>query len=133
MCQRRRGRRRAPGCRPETFSTLSELSSHALARKARREPRRARVTVLHHSWTNTSGRDGQVSRAAWRTRHRSITALAGTALLLSAGSIAVATTDASSADSPRVSARAAWTVYHGNALGSGVDPSGVTFSPANPA
>ena len=75
-----------------------------------------------------------MSRAAWRTRHKSVTALAGTALLLAAASIAViATTGDSSADSPHVGARAAWPVYHGSALGSGVDSSGVTFSPANSA
>jgi len=32
-----------------------------------------------------------------------------------------------------VDATTAWTVYHGNPLGTGVDPSGVSFSPANPA
>ena len=32
-----------------------------------------------------------------------------------------------------VDAASSWTVYHGNPLGTGVDPSGVTFSPANPA
>ena len=30
-----------------------------------------------------------------------------------------------------VDATSSWTVYHGNALGTGVDPSGVTFSPPN--
>ena len=64
-----------------------------------------------------------MSRAAWRARPRSVTALAGTALLLSAAGIAVmATTGDSSAASPHLGARVAWTVYHGNALGSGVDP-----------
>jgi len=32
-----------------------------------------------------------------------------------------------------VNATASWTVYHGNALGTGADTSGVTFSPPNPA
>ena len=60
--------------------------------------------------------------------------MAGTTLLLSAAGIAVTTTAGTgSADTPHVNARAAWTVYHGNALGSGVDSSGVTFSPATPA
>ena len=30
-------------------------------------------------------------------------------------------------------ATTAWTVYHANPLGTGVDPSGVSFRPANPA
>jgi hypothetical protein len=34
---------------------------------------------------------------------------------------------------PHVDAATSWTVYHGSALGSGVDTSGVTFSPANHA
>jgi hypothetical protein len=63
-----------------------------------------------------------------------VTALAGTTLLLSVAGIALtATVGSSSAATPHVNAGTAWTVYHGNALGSGVDPSGVTFSPANSA
>src|SRR6516165_9627059 len=38
-----------------------------------------------------------------------------------------------SAAAPRVDASTAWTVYHGNSLGTGVDTSGVTFSPPNHA
>ena len=38
-----------------------------------------------------------------------------------------------STPAPRVDAGTSWTVYHGNPLGTGVDTSGVTFSPANPA
>ena len=34
---------------------------------------------------------------------------------------------------PHVDATTSWTVYHGNPLGSGVDTSGVTFSPPNTA
>jgi outer membrane protein assembly factor BamB len=37
------------------------------------------------------------------------------------------------AATPHVDATSSWTVYHGNALGSGVDTSGVTFSPPNHA
>ncbi len=61
-----------------------------------------------------------------------MTALAGTTLLLSAAGIAAAATaGSSSADTPHVNAGTAWTVYHGEALGSGVDTSGVTFNPPN--
>ncbi len=38
---------------------------------------------------------------------------------------------ASAAGVAHVDATASWTVYHGNPLGTGVDPSGVTFSPPN--
>ena len=34
---------------------------------------------------------------------------------------------------PHANATSSWTVYHGNALGSGVDTSGLTFSPPNHA
>ena len=34
---------------------------------------------------------------------------------------------------PRVDATTSWTVYHGSPLGTGVDSSGVTFDPPNPA
>ena len=71
MCRRRRGRGRAPGCRPEKFRPLSELSPNALDRKAHRQARRALVTLLHHSWTNTcQRRTSESSRVAYATQER---------------------------------------------------------------
>ena len=40
---------------------------------------------------------------------------------------------AAPANAPHLNAATSWTVYHADALGSGVDTSGVTFSPARPA
>jgi PQQ-like domain len=42
-------------------------------------------------------------------------------------------TGASTASTPHSNALTSWTVYHGNRIGSGVDTSGVSFSPAVPA
>jgi len=39
----------------------------------------------------------------------------------------------SQAATPRVDATTSWTVYHGNAIGTGADTSGVTFNPPSPA
>ncbi len=68
-------------------------------------------------------------------RRRVLTALAGASLVLSVGGITTLAAAGTSAASvaPRVNAGSSWTVYHGDALGSGVDSSGVTFSPANAA
>jgi hypothetical protein len=53
------------------------------------------------------------------------------------GATALTTTGASSAagatSAPHVDATSSWTVYHGNPQGTGVDTSGVTFSPPTPA
>ena len=54
--------------------------------------------------------------------------LIGASALTAAGASAAGATSA-----PRVDATSSWTVYHGNPQGSGVDTSGVTFSPATPA
>ena len=40
-------------------------------------------------------------------------------------------TSAAAGSAPHVDPTSSWTVYHGNPLGTGVDPSGVTFSPPN--
>ncbi|MBV8462652.1 MAG: PQQ-binding-like beta-propeller repeat protein, partial [Acidimicrobiales bacterium] len=73
-------------------------------------------------------------RAAARLRHTFGTALAATALLVSAAGVtALATAGPGAAATPHLNAGSAWTVYHGEALGSGVDTSGVTFNPPNPA
>ena len=72
-------------------------------------------------------------------RPRVVTALAGLGLLLPAAGVVSAVTGGpvsaapTSTPAPRVDAGTSWTVYHGNPLGTGVDTSGVTFSPANPA
>ncbi|MGA2473756.1 MAG: PQQ-binding-like beta-propeller repeat protein [Acidimicrobiales bacterium] len=50
----------------------------------------------------------------------------GAALALSGGGTAGA-----AASAPHVDATTSWTVYHGDPLGTGVDTSGVTFSPPN--
>ncbi len=52
----------------------------------------------------------------------------GASAALSGGGVAGA-----AASAPHVDPTTSWTVYHGNPLGSGVDPSGVTFSPPNQA
>jgi len=52
----------------------------------------------------------------------------GASAALSAGGVA-----GPAASAPHVDPTTSWTVYHGNPLGSGVDPSGVTFSPPNQA
>ena len=75
-----------------------------------------------------------------------VTILAGLGLLLPAAGVVTAMTDGPAAaasaaptptpsptPSPHVDAGTSWTVYHGNPLGTGVDTSGVTFSPPNPA
>ena len=74
-----------------------------------------------------------------RARRGTATVAAATGLLL----LAVAGTGAQGAVGAdaavtvggiaHVDPTAAWTVYHGNAVGTGVDPSGVTFSPPNAA
>ncbi len=75
-----------------------------------------------------------MSRAQHRVRTRFIAALAALGLLVPVAGVAAAVTGASAATStPHVDAGTSWTVYHGDAIGSGVDSSGVTFSPANAA
>ena len=60
-------------------------------------------------------------------------AAVGTSLLLLAAGAAVAAADAATPASgvAHVDPTTSWTVYHGNPLGTGVDTSGVTFSPPN--
>ena len=75
---------------------------------------------------------------AHRVRRRATIAAATTGLvLLAVGGAGAQTADAAAAGAAggvaHVDPTAAWTVYHGNALGTGVDPSGVTFSPPNAA
>ena len=53
--------------------------------------------------------------------------------MLLLGVIGAATLPAAAADVAHVDATSSWTVYHGDPLGTGADPSGVTFSPPNPA
>ncbi len=70
-------------------------------------------------------------------RPRVVTALAGLGLLLPAAGVVTAVTggpaSAAPSPTPHVDAGTSWTVYHGNPLGTGVDTSGVTFSPPNHA
>jgi hypothetical protein len=54
-------------------------------------------------------------------------------VLLLAGVSAVPVGPATAAAGPHLAADYPWTVYHGNALGSGADTSGVSFSPATHA
>ncbi len=74
-----------------------------------------------------------------RTRRGTATLAAATVLLLlavaGAGAQGAVGADAAAAVGgiAHVDPSAAWTVYHGNPVGTGVDPSGVTFSPPNAA
>jgi hypothetical protein len=72
-----------------------------------------------------------------RSRHRVLVLCSAiTVLILAAGSAGViGAVDASGASgaTPHVDATTSWTVYHGDALGSGVDTSGVSFSSATTA
>ena len=83
--------------------------------------------------------NGRVSRVRHQGRPRVVTALAGLSLLLPAAGVVTAVMGAPAsaaptpAPTPHDDAGTSWTVYHGNPLGTGVDTSGVTFSPANPA
>ena len=83
--------------------------------------------------------NGRVSRVRHQRRPRVVTALAGLGLLLPAAGVVTAVMGApasaapTTAPTPHDAAGTSWTVYHGNPLGTGVDSSGVTFSPANPA
>jgi hypothetical protein len=74
-----------------------------------------------------------VGRGARRKAVTGLWALAvGSLLLLSTGAaFSVGAVTASAAGIAHVDPTTSWTVYHGNALGTGVDPSGVTFSPPN--
>jgi len=72
-----------------------------------------------------------LSAIGCRARRRAAVAAAATGLLLLAAGGAGA--PAAGAAAAHVDATAAWTVYHGNPVGTGVDPSGVTFSPPNAA
>ncbi len=55
--------------------------------------------------------------------------LIGAAALTAAGTGSAA----AATSAPHVDATSSWTVYHGDPLGTGVDTSGVTFNPPNPA
>jgi len=71
-----------------------------------------------------------------RARPTAAAALAGIAVALFAGGPVVASAASAAGaggGTAHIDATTSWTVYHGNALGTGVDPSGVTFSPPNPA
>ena len=57
----------------------------------------------------------------------------GTAATLAAAAGAAVGSGAGSGSTAHVNPTTAWTVYHGNPLGTGVDPSGVSFSPPNRA
>ncbi len=57
----------------------------------------------------------------------------GAAAALAAGTGDAGAAVGSANATAHVNAATAWTVYHGNPLGTGVDPSGVSFSPAKPA
>jgi len=65
----------------------------------------------------------------WRSLGTCSLALALGALVF----VVAAHTPAAASDQPHVDATTSWTVYHGNALGTGADLSGVTFSPPNHA
>ena len=69
------------------------------------------------------------------SRHRLGLAVALTTALLGGSTIAALGVASASgaAEVSHVDAGASWTVYHGDPLGSGIDTSGVTFSPANGA
>ena len=66
-----------------------------------------------------------------RTRHALCATGAGITLLT--GLIGATALRAAADGVAHVDATASWTVYHGNALGTGADPSGVTFNPPSPA
>ena len=93
-----------------------------------------------------------LTRIGRRARRRPVATAAATGLLLLAvgaagaqaadaaaaatatpAAAATATPAAATGDVPHVDPTAAWTVYHGNQVGTGVDSSGVTFSPPNAA
>jgi len=81
---------------------------------------------------------GHVVRLVHRVRRTGLTVCAGCSVLIlgagTAGAIgAVSISGASAAATPHVDATSSWTVYHGDALGTGADTSGVTFNPPNPA
>jgi PQQ-like domain len=61
----------------------------------------------------------------------SLLLLAAGAVVAPAASVAPAGGAAPAAGVAHVDPTASWTVYHGNSVGTGVDPSGVTFSPPN--
>jgi len=65
----------------------------------------------------------------WRSLGTCSLALALGALVF----VVAAHTPAAASDQPHVDATTSWTAYHGNALGTGADLSGVTFSPPNHA
>ena len=74
----------------------------------------------------TTSRSTSVERCA----PRALAAAAGISLLVLVTGAALSPADGASAV-PHVDPTTSWTVYHGNPLGTGVDPSGVTFSPPN--
>ncbi|HWD54538.1 MAG TPA: PQQ-binding-like beta-propeller repeat protein [Acidimicrobiales bacterium] len=57
----------------------------------------------------------------------------GPAASISASASAASDSAGGASAAPHVDATTSWTVYHGNPLGTGVDTSGVTFSPPNHA
>ncbi len=75
-------------------------------------------------------RSTSVGRLAWRSTGAGIAGISlllftlGAALALSGGGLAGA-----AAAAPHVDPTTSWTVYHGDPIGTGVDPSGVTFNP----
>jgi hypothetical protein len=74
-----------------------------------------------------------VRRASRVSRRRSAAtaSLVGTLLLVLVSGVNALCAPTSPAATPHVDATTAWTVYHGDALGTGADTSGVTFNPPN--
>ena len=74
-----------------------------------------------------------VGGGAWRTVAAAVAmvVLGSSVFAVAAGVMtAVGGGTSAAASAAHVDATSSWTVYHGNAIGSGVDSSGVTFSPA---
>ena len=99
---------------------------------------RGAVRCVDQSGQNhsTSGRTVDLGpRQGMAVGRRGCRLLAAIVVPLAAGAVGAPASAASTktAGAPHVDSTSSWTVYHGNALGSGLDPSGVTFSPANPA
>jgi PQQ-like domain len=78
-----------------------------------------------------------VNELAQRSRHGALVLCSALSLLIlaagSTGAIGAVGASGASGATPHVDPTTSWTVYHGNALGSGVDTSGVSFSSATTA
>ena len=90
-------------------------------------------------WTRSQNRSRGVGRVTRRTFAAPVGALSLLLFMIGAAALAlpapgsVAGAAGAPASRPHADATSSWTVYHGNPQGSGVDTSGVTFSPATPA